>query len=136
MNEGEDLPEHELEWDESQIPNAADDVAIQEASKKAKRSKDQSADFWRMVMSTPIGRSEMWALLQEAHAFDEKFMNGPVGFPDPLATWFQAGVQRYGFWLYRKLMKLNPEGVIKMHEECDHEVMKTKKIRKSRNELE
>lgn len=52
--------------------------------------------FWDLVFSTRPGRREMWKLLRDCAAFEDKFACGPNGFPQPDASWFHAGVASWG----------------------------------------
>jgi hypothetical protein len=81
----------------------------------------QAEKFWQGVFSTAIGRREMWRLLQSCHTFEERFACGPNGFPQPEATWFQAGEQALGQRMYQTWIAqpdLRPN-VLLMHDEND-----------------
>lgn len=97
--------------EQSGAVNAADPVAIKRVRRRIKKAEDDAGEFWREVFSTPIGRREMWGILASGGAFDERFATGPNGFPQPEATWCQAGEQRLAFRLYLSWMKLCPDGV-------------------------
>lgn len=100
--------------EQSGAVNAADPVAIKRARRRVKKSDDEAGDFWREVFSTPVGRREMWGILDNGGAFSERFATGPNGFPQPEATWCQAGEQRFAFRLYLSWMRLCPDGVALM----------------------
>ena len=125
-DEGDEATEDQPAPEEAQ-PNAADPKALKEQRRKARRSKDQAKDFWRRVFGDEVGRREMWRLLQEAHTFEERFACGPNGFPQETATWYQAGERDFGLRLYHSFLVLDPEGVLKMHTECDNRFAKNKK---------
>lgn len=108
-------------------PNAADPKAVREQRRKAKRATDEGGDFWRRVFADPIGRREMWLLLQSLHTFEERFACGPNGFPQPEATWFHAGEQAFGLRLYQSWMLIDRPGVFQMHDECDPRLQKPKR---------
>ncbi len=95
--------------------DAGDPVAVRKRETKAQAAKRQADDFWRGLFSTEIGRRELWKLItDQCHAFDERFACGPSGFPQPEATWFQAGQQSLGLRLYQSWLYLNPQGVFLM----------------------
>lgn len=100
--------------------NAADPKAFRERRRKADIDRENAEAFWQRVFSDPIGRREMWGILTDAHAFEERFACGPNGFPQTEATWFQAGEQALGLRLYLSWQRIAPEGVLLMHQENDH----------------
>lgn len=79
----------------------------------------QADDFWRGLLSTPIGRREIWRDLAQCHAFETIFACGPNGFPQPESTWFNAGIQSVGLRRYQFLLALDPIGIRQMHLEHD-----------------
>jgi len=93
-------------------------------SYKRKKEEDEinrknSKIFWKNILDHPIGRKEVWSILQETHAFEDRFACGPNGFPQSEATWFHAGEQAYGLRFYHKLMGLHPQAMVIMHKEND-----------------
>lgn len=103
----------------TEMVNAAEPRSLKRARTKAKLREEEAADFWRRALGSEVGRRELWGVLQSAHAFEERFACGPNGFPQPEATWFEAGQQALGFRLYRSWMRLAPEGVTLMMTEND-----------------
>lgn len=99
--------------------NAANPAQLKRRRTRIKLAEEQARTFWRQVFSTEIGRREMWGILESGHAFDERFLAGPTGFPQTEATWCQAGEQRLAFRLYRSWMCLDPDGVALMLREND-----------------
>jgi hypothetical protein len=81
---------------------------------------EEQRQFWRDVMSSEVGRREMWALLDDVtHTFDVQFAHGPTGFPDPLATWLRAGQQSVGRAIHDTLFRYARESTLLMHDEHD-----------------
>jgi hypothetical protein len=70
--------------------------------------------FWQGVFANPVGRAEMWAILQQAGTFDDRFGVGPNGFPQPEASWFHMGARSFGLRLFQSWQALAREGVILM----------------------
>lgn len=107
-----------------------DDAASPRKVNRKRREKDrqevESKEFWRGVFASPVGRREMWKLLQDAHTFEERFACGPNGFPQPEATWFQAGEQSLGQRIYRTFARDHLEGVLQMHHENDPQFKKAR----------
>lgn len=97
--------------------NAAEPRSIKRARTRAKLREEEAADFWRRALGSEVGRRELWGVLQSAHAFEERFACGPNGFPQPEATWFEAGQQALGFRLYLSWVRLDPSGVALMMQE-------------------
>jgi hypothetical protein len=75
--------------------------------------------FWQGVFADPIGRSEIWRLLDDAGTFDQRFGVGPAGFPQPEASWFNMGMRALGLRLFQKWSALAREGVFLMLDEYD-----------------
>lgn len=95
--------------EQPELFNAAEPKQVQKRESKAKRAKRLSDAWWRRVLADPVGRAQMWGIIQtECHAFEERFACGPVGFPDANATWFEAGRQSVGQRLYQTLMTIDP----------------------------
>jgi hypothetical protein len=46
-----------------------------------------------------------------------------------MATWHHAGERDFGLRLYRSWLRLCPEGVLAMMQECDPAMMQSKKRR-------
>lgn len=108
-------------------PNAADARAIGLARECAKHKTDQAADFWRRVLSEDIGRAVMWDVLSGLHTFETRFATAPNGFPNPEATWFQAGQQAAGWRLYDALRRADFAAVHLMHREHDNYFLEEKR---------
>ena len=108
-----ETPGGEPSDDETGAPrvNAAEPASLRKARARASLRKEEASDFWRRALGSEVGRRELWGVLASAHAFDERFACGPNGFPQPEATWFEAGQQALGFRLYLSWLRLAPEGV-------------------------
>lgn len=99
----------------------------EEAAEEARRAEQQRLEeesaaqrFWAGVFADRVGRREMWRFFhEEAHAFNDRFAASPVGFPDPHATFFQAGEQSLGLRLYHRCLRYAQQGVSWMHIEHD-----------------
>jgi len=127
----DDEPENPPDDDESgeqQQPSPLDNAASPKAQRKRRLGKKllerETADFWSGVLSTEIGRREIWRLLNDGHAFDERFACGPNGFPQPEATWFQAGESSFARRLYLTLARIDRAATLRMHDENDHRFVK------------
>lgn len=97
---------------------------------RIRAEEQQIVDFWRAVMADPVGRRVLWVFLAfDCHAFETKFACGPSGFPQPEATWFQAGQQQVGDRLYKTLLKHCRESVAVMHDEHDPDFAKPRRRR-------
>lgn len=118
MSGDEDAPEHELDAESEPL-----DQEVRRERRKQQSDDDirreQAETFWKQIFANPVGRREMWALLQQTHPFETRFACSPTGFPQPEATWFHAGEQDFGLRLYHSWMALDPEGVMSMQREFD-----------------
>lgn len=94
--------------------DASDPRQIRRRETELEIRRREAEVFWRAVFADPVGRREMWNVLEDAHTFQVQFSAGPTGFPDPLATWFQAGEQAYGYRLFLSWMKIDRQGVLTM----------------------
>jgi hypothetical protein len=128
----EDL-EQELPLEENFDAGNPDHVRKRET---AQQIKDRESDrFWKSVFSDPVGRREMWLFLEAAKPFEERFACGPNGFPQPEATWFNAGQQSLGLRIYQTWLNKFPELVMQMQRENDPRFMAPpKKQRKKAND--
>lgn len=133
MTEDDDeSPEpRDLEPEEG-IGNAADPTAMRVAREKREEYAAQAERFWRGVLADPVGRREMWALIESAHTFEQRFACGPNGTPQPEATFFHHGEQSFGLRFYLKLQFLDREGVWRMQDEHDPRYRSPAKPKRSR----
>ena len=118
-----DSLEDDDEPEEPPLPettNLTDPKSVRRARNKQKREANENEAFWRAVMNERAGRREMWRLIHtEGRAFNTEFSFGPVGVPDPLASWHNLGRQQFALRLYHDLLRVAPEATRKMHEEHD-----------------
>lgn len=92
----------------------------------AKRKQVQAEDFYRQIFASEVGRREMWDILKSLGTFDTVFATGPNGFPNEMATWFQAGQREAGQRLWKSWLKLDKDGVLLMMTEHDADLQKPK----------
>lgn len=108
---------------ETELPEGIGDAADgKRIRKRRERVQDEAlagAAFWRAALNDPVGRREIWSLLISCHTFEERFACGPTGYPQPEASWFQAGERETGLRLYRSLLRIDHELVSQMHHEHD-----------------
>ena len=75
------------------------------AEAETRRIAAERQAFWVAVLSSDIGRREIYGILRENGAFEAIFGVGPSGIPQPEASWYNAGrrdtVQRLFFTLQR-----------------------------------
>lgn len=105
--------EDDLEPDLPEIPieeppqfDAGDPVQVGKRKRRLDIEAKESERFWQAVFGSKTGRREMYKLLRDCNAFGTNFACGPNGFPQPEATWFQAGQADWGrrmreTWLVR-----------------------------------
>ena len=117
MSDAEDLTD-EIE-DDAPTEDSTDARAYARKLSKIEQDKAEAKLFWKQALAHPIGRREIWRILDAAHPFETKFACGPNGFPNEQATWFHAGQQEFGLRLYHSLLLLNREGVLLMQDEND-----------------
>lgn len=115
----EEPPRADVPPDDGEIVDVSTFEGLQKAAKSRRRKGNKSRDFWRAVLSTPVGRAEIWALLNDAGTFGARFGVGPNGFPNDHQTWFNAGQQEFGQRWYQFLLVIDLEGVRKMLAEND-----------------
>lgn len=108
-------------------PDAADPDAIKKVRRRKARAEDEARAFWGRVLGDPVGRRELWGILEALKWRETPFQVGPNGFPQPEATWFQAGQREAGLRLYHKLVHHTREGVALMLDEHDPRFVDLKK---------
>lgn len=118
----------------TEMPDASDPRQQKRIRNKGKRETEEARQFWTTVLADPIGRREIWRLLNDAHTFETRFATGPNGFPQPLATWFHAGEQAWGQRFYQTLAIHDRAGVLALHDEFDDRFGKVKRIPAPRQE--
>ena len=95
-----------------------------ESNKKNEIDQKNAADWWKAVLSTDVGRREIWNILQLAGTFEDNFGCSPSGYPDQQATWFYAGKKSFGLGLYHKMMAMEMQSIFFMHKENDPRFVK------------
>lgn len=111
-------PSDEPQPDSGPVDAADPGVHRKRLTRAALRDRDIRR-FWQGVFSDPIGRSEMWGILQQAGTFDDRFGVGPNGFPQPEASWFHMGARSLGLRLFQSWGAFAREGVALMQDEHD-----------------
>lgn len=114
-----DVEETDDQQPESPHPNAATGAGVRRQKEKLKDQAALVREFWSAVLRDPIGRAEVWRILQSGGLFAPPFACGPNGFPQPEATWFKAGQHGLVQAEYHRLMRIDFEGVRLMLSEHD-----------------
>jgi hypothetical protein len=128
----------ELPDDEPAPPPQDNAGSGRELRRKRTRTRTQlkeAEEFWTRVFADPVGRREMWAILQAGHYFEERFACGPNGFPQPEATWFHAGEKALVERLYLSWARFDRAGVFLMHDEHDARFSRAGRPPRQRSEL-
>jgi hypothetical protein len=118
--------------DDSPAESAVARIGYEKKLNEQERKELEASKFWAQVFAHPVGRREMWAILQSAHTFEERFACGPNGFPNADATWFEAGQQSLGLRLFMSWQRFHPEGVLLMQQEHDPRFQKPKPPKRRR----
>lgn len=126
-----DDPDDELPSEQPTV-DAASREGVRKQERRQDREEREATEFWRTVFADPVGRREMWRLLRDLHPFEERFACGPSGFPQPEATWFEAGKQAVGLHLYHHWTRVAREGVLMMLDEHDPRFAKPKRRKRDR----
>lgn len=117
--------EPEDEIDREELPSAQKTVSAvdkrgHKRTQKWLREREQRADAEiRKLLSTEEGRFALWRILGPTEFSIDRFMAGPSGVPDPMATYFKSGQQAYGLRLYFQLLKIDRGSVLLMQDEND-----------------
>jgi hypothetical protein len=119
----DELPPEALET-MGEVPAPDERNSASRRGQKAKKARldEERAEAWRVwhaMLASPIGRREIWRLLNDAGTFKTAFACGPNGFPQPESTWFQAGIKDFGERFYRTLARDHRALVLQMHSEQD-----------------
>ena len=127
----DDPPEDETPPDAAEESVSAADPDQQKRIRRRRESvEEKKARFWETVFADPIGRACMWEILQTASWSKDRFANGPAGFPDANATFFQAGQRSIGDALFYSWLKASRDGVMMMLDENDERFYVPKSKRK------
>lgn len=111
--------------------NLTDPKSQRRSRDRIKREAQEEESFWRAVFNDKTGRRTMWRLLQDdCHGFTPPFACGPNGFPQPEATWFQAGQYTIGQRLAQRWQQMAAEGYALMMTENDPRYVKAKPDRR------
>lgn len=92
------------------MDDAANPKQVRSKERRARDAVRESVDFWTLMLGTADGRREIWKLLHEGqgHPFETRFGTSG-GFPQPEASWLEAGRQGHGFDQYLYLLTMAPE---------------------------
>lgn len=95
------------------------DTPEQEA--KQEKERKEALEFERTMLLNLMGseqfRNWLMTLLISLHTFEQPFAAGPTGFPDPNATWFNAGMKAAGWHIWEVFDALSPDLASKMRRE-------------------
>jgi len=114
-----DIDPAELLPAEQQTISADDPETERKRKTRIRQEFDEASAFWKSILGTKVGRREIWKLLSDSHAFEDRFACGPNGFPQVEATWFQAGEKSFGQRLWLTLQRYDVDSVLLMHREHD-----------------
>lgn len=104
----------------AQTVNLSDPKSVRRARDRNKREVQEEESFWRAVLNDKVGRRVMYRFFTEqCHGHAPPFACGPNGFPNPQATWFQAGQYALGQYLHQRWMLQDPDGLKLMMDEHD-----------------
>lgn len=95
-----------------QTPSAVDQRDMAKQEQKARHRSKQIEKFWTTVLTMPGAQDALWDFLAWAGTFEDRFACGPNGFPQPDASWHNAGKRSAGEYWRDKLMAHNPEAYI------------------------
>jgi hypothetical protein len=123
------MAEEEPPLPSDEIANAADEKGIRRQKTKSTRAKNEAAEFWKLVFESPVGRREMWGILQNGDAFGERYKVAADGSYDPVLAARHAGEQALAFRLYLTWMKFAPGSVALMVQENDPQMVAQKRRR-------
>jgi hypothetical protein len=118
--------------DDAPAESAVARIGYEKKLNEQERKELEASKFWAQVFAHPVGRREMWEVLQSSHTFEERFACGPNGFPQVEATWFHAGEQAFGQRLFLSWQRFNPDGVLLMLQEHDPRFAKPKQPKRRR----
>ena len=120
------IPDDDGAPDEPVQASAVDPAANRKLSNRKKTAERQATEFWARVFADPIGRREMWGILQELHPFHTQLGETPVGFPDERKTWMHLAEQLVGQRIYQTWHAKFPNEIMAMLLENDPRFQKHK----------
>lgn len=120
-------PEDDHPEEPDHTPDLTDRRSIRRTRDRQLQEQREREAFWKAVLADKVGRREVWRLIADmdwGHAFNTKHAATPVGFPDERASWEYLGQQQMALRLYHELMAIDPQGIVKLHEEFDPRFVK------------
>lgn len=115
-----DFPAEPTQPSEEPTVNAADPKEYRRRVRDAELSEKEREAFWRRVLNDPAGRREIWAFLENHHAFDDPFAIGPGGMPHDAATYYKQGQKRACTDLVNTLARVDRNAFFLMLDENDY----------------
>ena len=119
MIDDDDSSELEAPVDLDSPDDASSPADLKKKRLRKKKEASESEQFWRAILSTEIGRKELWNILESGHCFNTQFACGPNGFPQSEHTWFALGQQDLVRRLYDTWQILDHGSVFLMR--CEHD---------------
>jgi hypothetical protein len=105
--------------DNPETVSAVDPIQQGRKRRKAENEQEKAARFWRAVFGDETGRRAMWEILESVGWRNSPFTATAAGFPDPNATWFNAGRHAYAQHLFMTWLRVDHDGVMLMLAEHD-----------------
>lgn len=97
--------------------SASNEQDVKDQEDKTKIEAREAAQFWRAALADPVGRREIYKVLNLSEAFSAPFAAVGVGFPDPHATFFRAGQISIGQRFYQMLAIVARDELFKLQDD-------------------
>ena len=117
--EEEALPDDAAQPSQQVTVDASSITQFNDIKDEQKRHEREGAAFWQGVFASPVGRREVWKLLNKFNTFKTVFADHGAGFPDNNETWYAHGQQMTGLGLYQTWIVKHTAEIGLMHQEND-----------------
>lgn len=116
IDDPEDLDNQRIDAD---IDNEVEQQRVARKLNKIEREQVEEDKHWRQQLASKIGRRAIYRMFEQAKMWETPFAVGPNGFPQPDATWFQAGQRELARGIHDKFQLLDHAMVYLMLVEND-----------------
>lgn len=99
---------------DADIDNEVERQRTARKQSKIDREQDEDDRHWKQQLASKIGRRAIYRMFAQAKLWETPFAVGPNGFPQPDATWFQAGQRELVRGIHNKLQILDHASVYLM----------------------
>lgn len=114
--DNEDLDNRRIDAD---VDNDLEQQRVARRQTKIEREQAEEDKHWRQQLASKVGRRALYKMFAQGKLWETPFAVGPNGFPQPDATWYQAGERELVRRIHDKLQILDHASIYLMMCEND-----------------